>query len=289
MSKNTTTIKLIGIATLLLLVIVISVQFSSDSYAHLDLPEQIDFNEHVRPILAQNCFVCHGPDSSSRKAGLRLDIYDGATQKLKSGKRAIIPGNAKRSQLVQRVHTDDPELHMPPPEAKKRLSEDEIAILSRWIDEGAEWKAHWAFIKPELPDLQNGESVSSQIDVLIYRQAEHTDLAFSPSASRSALIRRVSYILTGLPPSTEDLNRFEDDQEDSWYPRMVDYYLASTHFGERWARHWMDLVRYAEYMGHEFDYPINGAHHYRDYLIWAREVFAGNKLGLELSNIPYIA
>ncbi len=161
---------------------------------------------------------------------------------------------------------------MPPPEAKKVLSEREIALLKKWIKQGAEWKPHWAFIKPELPELMadfERASPNDIIDRLVDQKLKVKKLQPSPLATNNALIRRVSYLLTGLPPDPEDVRAFVSNTSDHAYEKMVDKYLSSPHFGERWARHWMDLVRYGEYMGHEYDYAISGAWQYRDYLIRA--------------------
>jgi len=233
------------------------------------LPELVDFNFHVKPILVQKCYLCHGPDPSSRKAGLRLDNLEGATALLKSGGKAIIPGNLNESSLIHRIKEDDPELVMPPPESKTELSAREIAILSKWIKQGAEWKQHWSFIPPQrfenaaIPIDKNG------IDYFIEKKVAEKGLTLSPQANKNSLIRRVSYVLTGLPPAVDDLDQFVNDDNSNAYERIVDQYLDSPQFGEKWARHWMDVVRYAETKGHEFDYTITGAWRYRDYLIRA--------------------
>ena len=245
---------------------------SGNSEKEHDLPDKVDFNYDIRPILSQNCFVCHGPDSSTRKANLRLDNFEGATAHLEHGGAAIVPGNISKSLLVDRISSEDPEFHMPPPEAKKTLSAREVALMKRWIDQGAKWKPHWAFIKPELPDLPDDiqeASVSEVIDHLIDRELIIKQLEPAPSAKKNALIRRVSYLLTGLPPDPVDVMAFIADTSADNYEKMVDQYLSSPQYGERWARHWMDLVRYGEYKGHEFDFAISGAWQYRDYLIRA--------------------
>lgn len=221
----------------------------------VDLPQKIDFNYHIRPILSNKCFTCHGPDSSSRKADLRLDI----------------PGFNKE-ELVRRITTTDPSFVMPPPAAKKELSVKEIGLLKKWIKQGAGYKKHWALEPPRAPvfskDLEYSTN-SEQIDFLINDKIQEHDLTPALNASKSQLIRRVSVLLTGLPPSPEDVESFTADTSSLAYSKVVDKYLSSPQFGERWARHWMDLVRYAEGMGHEFDFQITGAHHYRDYLIRA--------------------
>ncbi|WP_232622903.1 PSD1 and planctomycete cytochrome C domain-containing protein [Pareuzebyella sediminis] len=230
------------------------------------LPETVDFNFHVRPILVQNCYLCHGPDASGRKADLRLDTFEGATAALKEGGHAIVPGRPSKSQLVVRINHEDEDLVMPPPDSNYELSAREKAILEKWIAQGAEWKPHWAFIAPELkPEITDTLSIDAFID----KALESKNLTKAPPANRNSLIRRVSYLLTGLPPSVTDVEHFTADPSKDAYETMVDTYLNSPAFGERWARHWMDLVRYAETKGHEFDYPVTGAYKYRDYLIRA--------------------
>jgi len=230
------------------------------------LPETVDFNFHVRPILVQNCYLCHGPDPSGRKADLRLDTYEGATAALKEGGHAIVPGKPSKSQLVYRIYHEEEDQIMPPPESNYKLTEREKALLEKWIDQGAEWKDHWAFIKPE---TSISTSSINAIDSLINIQLDQKQLVKTPQANKNSLIRRVSYLLTGLPPSPSAIENFISDQSSNAYEKMVDGYLNSSAYGERWARHWMDLVRYAETKGHEFDYSIIGAWRYRDYLIRA--------------------
>ncbi|WP_422082377.1 PSD1 and planctomycete cytochrome C domain-containing protein [Ulvibacterium sp.] len=230
------------------------------------LPETVDFNFHIRPILVQNCYLCHGPDASGRKAELRLDTYEGATALLKEGGQAIVPGKPSKSQLIYRINHEAEDMVMPPPDSNYKLTEREKALLEKWIDQGAEWKPHWAFIKPETGIAPKG---GKAIDSLIHMRLRQKDLPKTSKADKNTLIRRVSYLLTGLPPSPEDVQRFVADSSPDAYENMVDGYLNSTGYGERWARHWMDLVRYAETKGHEFDYPIVGAYKYRDYLIRA--------------------
>ena len=230
------------------------------------LPENVDFNFHIRPILVQNCYLCHGPDPSGRKADLRLDTFEGATAALKEGGYAIVDGKPSSSQLVYRINHEDEDQIMPPPESNYKLTDREKALLEKWIDQGAEWKEHWAFI---LPISSIKSSSKTTIDSLVNIQLKNKQLVKSPEASKNSLIRRVSYLMTGLPPSPDDIENFISDNSPQAYEKMVDRYLNTDAYGERWARHWMDLVRYAETKGHEFDYSIVGAWRYRDYLIRA--------------------
>ncbi|WP_237701162.1 PSD1 and planctomycete cytochrome C domain-containing protein [Maribacter sp. HTCC2170] len=230
------------------------------------LPRTVDFNFHIRPILVQNCYLCHGPDPSSRKAELRLDTYEGATAKLKDGGYAIIPGKPSKSQLIYRVNHKEEDQIMPPPETNHKLTGREKALLEKWIDQGAEWKKHWAFITPieSKPNTEN-----NNLDAWIDQRLIEKSLEKVPEANKNSLIRRASFLLTGLPPTPKKIEEFLSDDSEDAYEKLVDHYLNSPEFGERWARHWMDLVRYAETKGHEFDYTITGAWKYRDYLIRA--------------------
>ena len=147
------------------------------------------------------------------------------------------------------------------------LTEREKALLEKWIDQGAEWKPYWAFIPPEkpaIPDVDQEEG-SNEIDAFILARLDEQQLAPSPQASKPSLIRRLSYVITGLPPNPSDIEKFIADDSPDAYEKLVDQYMESPQFGERWARHWMDLVRYAETKGHEFDYVVQGAWQYRDY------------------------
>ncbi len=236
------------------------------------VPDKIDFNVHVRPILSGKCFACHGPDAETREAGLRLDNLEGATAELESGHRAVVPGRIGASELVRRISSEDWEEVMPPPESKKTLEPREIAILRKWIRQGAEWKEHWAFIAPEKvqpPRSNQTENIGNEIDLFIQDALAQKGLAPVAAADKAALLRRISLKLVGLPPSKAQLENFINDPAEDSFAKVVDQLLSSPRFGERWARHWMDLVRYSETRGHEFDYPVNGAWHYRDYLIRA--------------------
>ncbi|MGX1928806.1 PSD1 and planctomycete cytochrome C domain-containing protein [Flagellimonas sp. 2504JD4-2] len=233
--------------------------------AYEPLPKTVDFNFHIRPILVQNCYLCHGPDPSSRKADLRLDTYEGATAALKEGGFAVVPGKPNKSQLMFRINHEHEDKIMPPPETNSKLTQREKDLLEKWVKQGAEWKPHWSFIKPSV----NEADKNANIDQFVDYQLEQKGLVKASIADKNTLIRRVAYLLTGLPPSAKEVEDYVLDSSGDAYGKMVDSYLNSQAFGERWARHWMDLVRYAETKGHEFDYPITGAWKYRDYLIRA--------------------
>jgi cytochrome c553 len=248
-------------------VAVVNLDFKRNQF---NLPAKVDFNFDVRPILVQKCYLCHGPDSSSRKGGLRLDTREGATALLKSGKSAINADHPDVSELLSRIEHKDPDMVMPPPESKMLLTEKEKAILAKWIKQGAEWKPHWAFIAPDTSVYDKVKNITSNpVDFFIQEQLDQNDLKPSAEADKNTLIRRASYLLTGLPPTIEAIEQFNNDQSADAYEKMIDRYMDSKFFGERWARHWMDIVRYAETKGHEFDYAIKGAWRYRDYLIRA--------------------
>ena len=248
--------------------IVIALMSQGQDY---DLPKKVDYNYDILPILSQNCYLCHGPDSTSRKANLRLDLAETAYAKNSNGKRAIFKGNANRSLLIKHISSTDPEVQMPPPETKKQLTGRQIALLKKWINQGAEWKPYWAFIKPLKPEIPTPieDNSSKSIDYLIQKEQNKHQLISAKHASKNELIRRTSFLLTGLPPTPEEVQEFLNNDQPDASEAMIDQYLGSSHYGERWARHWMDLVRYAEHQGHEFDFPINGAWQYRDYLIRA--------------------
>ena len=152
----------------ILFIAIVAMSFWPGRSSDLDLPKKVDFNYHIRPILSQNCYVCHGNDPGSREAGLRLDNFEGATAMLEHGRAAIVPGNLKKSLLVQRISSNDPDFRMPAPEAKKILTSKEIALLKRWIKQGAKWKRHWAFVKPKMPKLPSSIEQDSPSDVIDY-------------------------------------------------------------------------------------------------------------------------
>lgn len=234
------------------------------------LPQTVDFNYDIRPIFVQKCFLCHGPDPGSRKGNLRLDTYEGATALSKEGLQAIDPGHADKSSMVFRINHKDPEMMMPVPTSNLKLTEREIALIEKWIEQGAIWKQHWSFIPPKFADDKSFKEADRKgIDYFINEKLDENGLTAAGEADKNTLIRRVTYLLTGLPPTPEAIEAFIADKGPKAYEKIVDNYLASNRYGERWARHWMDIVRYAETKGHEFDYTIAGAWRYRDYLVRA--------------------
>jgi len=222
------------------------------------LPEVVDFNFHVKPILSDRCFACHGPDATARKAGLRLDRHEDAVGELPSGNRAIVPGSTRRSALVARILSDDPARAMPPADSRLSLSDDERAVLFRWIEQGAEWKPHWAFIpptKPVPPEPTGDGSPTSrhEIDRFVLATLAEKGLAPSAEAPRETLIRRLSLDLTGLPPTLEEIDAFLADESPDAYETVVDRLLESPAYGERMATEWLDVARYADSHGYQDD------------------------------------
>lgn len=227
--------------------------------AHLEksLPSVIDYNLHVRPILSDKCFLCHGPDKNNgQKAGLDLSTRSGATAKLSSGRRAVVPGSLGNSELFHRITTTEDDLVMPSKASNRSLTDLEKTILTKWIEQGAEYKPHWAFMAPEkkeLPKVKNTEWPRNPIDYFILKRLEETGLKPAVQASKETLIRRVTLDLTGLPPTVEEIDAFLADQSSDAYEKLVDNLLASPHYGEKMAVDWLDLARYADTHGYTVD------------------------------------
>jgi hypothetical protein len=231
------------------------------------LPNVVDFNRDIKPILADNCFKCHGPDKNQRKAELRLDtktglLGDGTTD------GPVVPGKLNDSELYQRITEKDPDRRMPAAASGKTLTARQIALLKLWIEQGAEWKGHWAYIKPVRPaELTiRDPAVRNEIDRFILAKLKEADLRPSPEADRVTLIRRLSFDLTGLPPTRAQVAAFVNDKSPDAYEKLVDRLLDSPHYGERMAMYWLDLVRYADSIGYHSDNPMNVSP-YRDYII----------------------
>jgi len=216
-----------------------------------NLPEEVDFNYHIKPILSDRCYQCHGPDENTRKANLRLDIEEEAFKKLKSGHRAFVSGNVRKSESIHRILSEDAEIVMPPPESKLTLTDREKALLIKWIEKGAEWKPHWAFIAPQKKEMPQ-KGVADQenpIDFFIAQTLNQQKLTFSEPADKATLLRRVSFDLTGLPPTLQALDRFLADTTATAFEKEVDHLMQSDAFAERLALDWLDLARYADSHG----------------------------------------
>jgi hypothetical protein len=232
-------------------------------------PVPVDYNHDVRPILAKNCFACHGQDDSHRAARLRLDRRDGATRKLRDGHTPVVPGTPAQSELLRRVAAEDADVRMPPAETGIRLTPDQVAVLRRWIEQGAPYAEHWAFVKPARPPLPAVKESSwprHGLDYFVLARMEKEGLHPSPEADRFALLRRASLDLRGLPPTPQEVEQFARDTRPDAYERMVDHFLEDPAYGERWARMWLDLARYADSAGYGSD-PLRTIYRYRDWVI----------------------
>lgn len=236
------------------------------------LAEGIDFNQQIRPILSDRCFHCHGPDEHDRKGKLRLDIADGpdGAYRERKGSFAIKPGDLENSEVWYRIITDDEDDIMPPPDShKKSLTQPEKDLVKQWILEGAKYQQFWAFVPPKkeaLPQTKDKTWSKQSIDRFILAQMEQKNLSPSPKADKRTLIRRVSFDLTGLPPTLEEIDTYLKDDSPQAYEKIVDHYMSKPQYGEHMARYWLDLVRFAD---------TNGIHHdhyreitpYRDWVI----------------------
>ena len=247
----------------------------------LDPDAPVDFNFHVKPILSDNCFACHGFDEAARASGLRLDTFEGATENYapagEQAKYAIVPGEPENSELWKRINHSNPELLMPPiTSIKDELTSEEKSIIRRWIEQGAEYKQHWAYIppeKPEIPETSFPDWPRNDIDAFILEKLEDLDVRPSPEADKETLIRRVSLDLTGLPPSPAEVDAFLADTSPDAYERLVERLLASPHYGERMAIDWLDAARYGDTNVHHVDLKRT-SWPWRD---WVIDAFNNNK------------
>jgi hypothetical protein len=227
----------------------------------------VDFSREIRPLLSENCFSCHGPDEKQRMAGLRLDTREGALSRIK-------PGDAAASPLFQRISHEKKALRMPPLASGRSLEEKQVALIKRWIDEGAAWKTHWSYSPPvraELPTVKDKAWAKTPIDHFVLARLEKEGLRPSPEADRATLLRRVSLDLTGLPPAPGEVAAFLKDKAPGAYEKVVDRLLASRHYGEKMALHWLDLARYADTHGYHID-PHRVMWTWRDWVINAFNV-----------------
>ena len=260
-----------------LILVAISLTSCSNS---TDTAITIDYNRHVRPILSDKCFSCHGPDANKREAGLRLDLPETAYAELEEspGLRAIVPGKPNKSELVARIHHEDPEERMPPADSKLALTDEERQILTKWIEEGAQYKPHWALIPPERlepPAIQHDQRIQNDIDRFVLTRLANAGLHLSEPASKETLIRRASFDLRGLPPSIEEIDAFVNDDSPDAFERVVDAFLDSPAYGERMATFWMDVARYADSDGYLDD-------KHRDFSPWRDWVIRAFN-----DNLPY--
>lgn len=242
------------------------------TYNHGEASEEISFNRDIRPILTNHCFACHGPDASAAAADLRLDLRDAAIENV------IVPGDAKGSELVERILSQDKDVMMPPPELHKPLDNKKIDLLRRWIDDGADYEQHWAYaplVRPAVPVVAAGAEDANPIDLFIARKLRMEEIEPSAAADRITLIRRLSFDLTGLPPTADEVEQFVKDDSPDAYFNLAQRLLSSPRYGERMATYWLDLVRYADTVGYHGDQNVSVSP-YRDYVISAFN-----------SNLPY--
>ena len=242
---------------------------------------EISYNRDIRPILSDKCFLCHGPDANTRKAGLRLDVQSAAFAELQvnKGHFAIVPGSPEQSELIRRIESTDPAVLMPLPESNlPQLTPEEIGVFKQWIKEGAKYEKHWSFIPPvktALPEVDNEKRVKNEIDNFILEKVEKSGLKPNAEASRETLIKRAFADITGLAPTLEETDRWVNESDKNWYSRLIDTLLQKPAYGEKMAVLWMDLARYADSYGFQDD-NIRTQWPWRDWVI-----YAFNK------NIPY--
>ena len=266
--------RLLACTVLIVASIVTLVSCFNNGRSEETLPKNVSFNFHIRPILSDKCFKCHGPDPSHREAGLRLDIADSAYAPLRNtkGAFAIVPGKPELSELLKRISSTDSTIVMPTPESHLgALSEHEVALFRKWIKQGAKYEPHWAFIAPvkvPLPEVKNKDWVKNEIDRFILSKLEEKGLDANEEADKERLLKRVSFDLTGLPPSIEMTDRFVADKSDAAYEKMVDALLQLPQYGEKMAVHWMDVARYADSYGYQDD-NIRTQWPWRDWVIHA--------------------
>ncbi len=252
---------------------------------------KVDFNREIRPILADKCFACHGPDAKQVKADLRLDLRDNATRIGKNGRGPIVPRMPEASELVRRIFHTDPDEVMPPPKTHKKLKAREKEALKQWIAEGAEYEEHWSFIppkRPQAPAVKDTAWTKNEVDRFILARLETAGLKPSQEADHYKLIRRVSLDLRGLPPSLKEVDQYINDEKPGAYQRMVDRMMSSPHFGEKMALLWMDLGRYGDTNGYHYDstrqvwlwreWVINAYNNNMPYDRFTREQLAGDLL-----------
>lgn len=266
---------------------------SSDaSDGELDLPEKVTFNAHIRPIMSNTCFACHGPDEESNPSEFRIDSFESATAALPSDDEmvGIKPGDLKASEVYQRITGESEGESMPPAEFRHQLSDYDKALFRRWIEQGAEYQQHWSYtplIQPEVPTItEHADRVENEIDTFVLRKLARADLEPSPRADKARLLRRLSLDLIGLPPTVEELEAFLQDDAPDAYAKEVDRLLASEHFGERMATSWLDVVRFADSVGFHGDqnqriypyreYVINSLNNNKPFDQFTREQLAGD-------------
>jgi hypothetical protein len=257
-----------------------------DKYARLKVPDIVDYNFHIKPIISDNCYTCHGPDENKRKAGLRLDLEENTFAELPEnpGKYAIVPGKVDQSAIYKHINSDDPDELMPPPDSKLKLNSYEKKLIKKWIKQGSKFEKHWAFIPPikaELPRNELAEWEQNEIDAFVLFKLEENDLTPSKKATKETLIRRISLDLTGLPPNLEQVKKLTSDFSEELLSIIIDEFMASPSYGEKMAQTWLDVARYADSHGYQDDsyrtmwpwrdwviHAFNENLPYNDFLTW---------------------
>ena len=233
------------------------VESSEILISHNNIPETVDFNFHVKPIISDKCFACHGPDEKERAANLRLDTEDGLYQLTEELSSYVVDKKSpKKSEMLNRIFHENPSIVMPPPESNLVLSDYEKEILNKWILQGGKWKKHWSYnkpIKPQIPDVKNKSWINNDIDYFTLKNIETNGLNISSVEDKEILIRRLYFDLIGLPPSVEEIDEFLNDRTENSYEKIVDKLLNSENYGERMASIWMDIARYGDSHGYQDD------------------------------------
>jgi hypothetical protein len=260
---------LLLISRILMTTCLVFVAITQTTFAADPKFDQIDFSRDIRPILSNTCYACHGPSEDNREAGLRLHEKEGAFSKLESGEIAVVAGDRKKSELFQRILSKNEDEVMPPADFDKKLTADQIELIGRWIDQGADWQGHWSFIKPERPAplaVKQEQFISNDIDRFIVARLEKEGINPAPEAETTRLIRRLTFDLTGLPPTLKEIDGFLADTSANAYEKVVDRLLRSSRYGEHMTRIWLDAARYGDTHGLHLDNE-RSIWPYRDWLI----------------------
>jgi len=250
---------------------VVGVVLGTAALADESAVEAVDYIRDIRPILSDNCYACHGPDEESREAELRLDVHESALGELPSGENAILPGKPDESELLRRIVSDDEDELMPPAETGKSLKPEQVELIRRWIEQGADWQEHWSFVPPqraESPTVSEASWPRNEIDFFILSRLDSEGLKPTSEADRETLLRRVTFDLTGLPPTLPELDAFLADESPEAYEKAVDRLLHSPHYGEHMARFWLDGARYGDTHGLHLD-NYREIWPYRDWVVRA--------------------
>jgi hypothetical protein len=263
----------LGLYLIMIHLIITGCKESATTSSEISESGELSYNFHIRPILSDKCFVCHGPDGNKREAGLRLDIQEEAFAALKESpeKHALVPFKAALSEAFRRISSKDPNEMMPPPDSNLKLTEEEILLIKKWIDQGAKYEPHWAFISPtkqDLPSIKDKKWPKNEIDYFILSKMASKGLKPNPEAKKHELLKRISLDLTGLPPSIDLLEKFSADKSVEAYEKMIDYLLSLPSYGEKMAVLWMDISRYSDSYGYQDD-NIRTQWPYRDWVIHA--------------------